>query len=347
MVMAGKAIYDEMDKTNISGRTLTTVANGLMSRERGSVGFHLAESETPKINGLGIDNLKTLIGEDSVKDWNNKGEILDAIKGKLNDENVQNDYKLRYQLASYRDLVRDEYEDVHHRYYDAVTNILDDERNGELNREYAKRANSAHSATVYEDKKNRDESHVLAGENSTFADDFNNIEIDDSVDLDKFNKIQNEWKTFRTWLPETNDKATFRFRKTGRHHALGVYAPAKKNIAVDPRSPSALGHEYIHHWDYNSRTDGMQQSMSPDFRPIVKSYQQNLDKTAIRGSDDKYTAPTEVLARAGELYLHWKHADDSSSFLATDSEYEHQFDYQPLLPFKNDIIAFFDKRMNH
>jgi hypothetical protein len=99
----------------------------------------------------------------------------------------------------------------------------------------------------------------------------------------------------------------------------------------------------MHHWDYTSRGDGMQQSMTPEFRTIVSAYQKNIDKSKIAGTaESNYTAPTEVLARAGELWLHWKHEGDHSSFLATDDEYANQFDYQPLLPFKKDIIAFFD-----
>lgn len=234
--------------------------------------------------------------------------------------------------------------DVHGAWSTAMADIADDEMNGEMNRNYARRANSGHSATIYEWKKNRDEDHDKAATSSSFSSDFAKVEVDDSVDLNKFNKIQNEWKSFRSNLPKTMDKPVLRFRKTGRHLAAGVYTPAYRNIAVDPRHPSSFTHEYYHHWDYDSLDGGHQRSMQPEFRDIVRKYKDTIDTSKIIGRPENYLAPTEVMARAGELYQHWKHPDQKPSFLKTDEEYNTRFDYQPLLPLKNKIMDFFDNQ---
>ena len=181
-----------------------------------------------------------------------------------------------------------------------LSDTLDDERNGELNRAYAVRINAKHSATVFEDKKNIDDDHLKAAEDNAFRKDFAHIEIDDSVDLDKLRKISKEYDAYRSRLPKARIRAAFRFRKTGRHHALGVYTPKFANIAVDPRSPSAFTHEYMHHLDFTQDSSGHQLSMRPEFRSIIKDYQNNLDRTQAAGTSiDNYIAPTEIFARAG------------------------------------------------
>lgn len=234
--------------------------------------------------------------------------------------------------------------DIHGAWSTVMADITDDEMNGEMNRNYARRANSGHSATIYEWKKNRDEDHDKAARSSSFSSDFAKVEVDDSVDLDKFNSIQNEWKSFRSNLPKTIDKPVLRFRKTGRHLANGVYTPAYRNIAVDPRHPSSFTHEYYHHWDYDSLSGGHQRSMQPEFRDIVRTYKDTIDESKIVGKPENYIAPTEVMARAGELYQHWKHPDQKPSFMKTDEEYNTRFDYQPLLPLKDKIMNFFDNQ---
>lgn len=228
-----------------------------------------------------------------------------------------------------------------------LSDTLDDERNGELNRAYSMRINAQHSATVFEDKKNIDDDHLRAAGASVFRKDFAHIEIDDSVDLDKLRRISGEYDAYRSRLPKARVRADFRFRKTGRHHALGVYTPRFVNIAVDPRSPSAFTHEYMHHLDFTQDSGGHQLSMRPEFRSIIKDYQASIDRTQAVGTNiDNYIAPTEIFARAGELWMHWRNQDDGiasdSSFTATTDEYDHKFDYEPLLKHKNEIMGLFN-----
>ncbi|NMM97539.1 hypothetical protein G1C97_0488 [Bifidobacterium sp. DSM 109959] len=240
-------------------------------------------------------------------------------------------------------------EDAHGRYRRAIGNILDDESNGQMNRMYAKRANSASRAKVFEYKKNRDEEHDMAVRSSSFARIFGgrHMELDDSADLDKFHRLDREFDGWSRALPEQVDHDTnFRFRFTGNHNATGLYFPGMKEVIVDPRHPDSLTHEYFHNLDYTKARDG-QLSMDPTFRGIVRDYKNNIDRKAMGGTNpERYLAPTEVFARAGELYMRWKHPDSGSSFLKTKETYETRFDYAPLLKHKQEIIQLFDSMFN-
>jgi hypothetical protein len=227
---------------------------------------------------------------------------------------------------------------------DELSSSLNDERNNELNRQYKRRADTRNAATVYEDKKNLDPKHVQAGLSSSFARDFGHIEVDDSVDLAKFTSISKEYATYRQQLPKQRVPADFRFRMTGRHHANGVYTPSNKNIAVDPRSPSSFTHEYMHHIDFTTDANGHQLSMRPEFKKIVNDYQQRFDTTKVSNSELKhYIAPTEIFARAGELWMNWKANGEPSSLRHTPAEYSSKFDYRPLLDHKDEIMRLFDR----
>lgn len=233
-------------------------------------------------------------------------------------------------------------------YRKAVSALLDDEGDQQANYRFLARMAGKHSATVYEDKKNRDPAHDAAGRASRFADDFGRVEVDDSVDLDKFGKISREYGEYRKMLPASSVKPDLRFRMTGRHRATGVYTILKgrRNIAVDPRSPSSLTHEWFHHLDFSS-VDGGQLSRDPEFKAIVSHYRENIDREAMKGTDpDRYLAPTEIFARAGELWMRERdrRAGGSSSFLDVDEAYDHEFSYKPLLDIKEQVFAFMDKK---
>lgn len=227
-------------------------------------------------------------------------------------------------------------------YHDAITGLLRDETNSELNKTYARRAASASSATVYEDKRNRDPEHDRAGRESSFARDFGRIEVDDSVDLDKFRRLGGEYERYKRLLPRERVKADLRFRYTGRHRAIGMYHPAARNIAVDPRHPSSFTHEYFHHLDFTSDPKGRQISMSPDFQRIVQHYQGTVDRDAMKGSNpERWLAPTEILARAGELWMNERAG--GSSFLDEGRAYGERWDYKPLMDMHDDVMRFMDR----
>jgi hypothetical protein len=297
------------------------------------------DSDIPPTALLDV-TMKTLKHVDSNHDRSYE-ETVKQYNDLIEDQGNGLDIRQRQQLR--REKYDLPYTIIHARAHvmDYLSDTLDDERNGEMNRAYAVRVNHAHSATVYEDKKGQDAGHVQAAARSAFRKDFKHIEIDDSVDLDKFSSISDEYDAYRSVLPKERVKADFRFRKTGRHHATGVYTPSFRNISVDPRSPGSFTHEYFHHLDFTNDPNGRQLSMDPGFRGIVKDYQARLDRAQVGGADiNRFIAPTEIFARAGELWMVWKHG--SSSFTHSGERYDHEFDYAPLLAHKNEIIKLFD-----
>lgn len=207
------------------------------------------------------------------------------------------------------------------------------------NRRWARRRAAGSSATVFEDKRECDAAHRAAGPASPFAADFDRIEIDDDVDLDRFARLGDDWLRLRPLLPAMRARAALRFRYTGRHRAAGVYHPAHRNIAVDPRHPSVFVHELMHHLDHT--TAGHDLSLDPPFRPILDAYREGLDRTRITGDPNRWLAPTEVFARAGELWVS-RRGGDGSALLATAAEYASRWDYAPFKGMEADIDRVFD-----
>lgn len=200
-----------------------------------------------------------------------------------------------------------------------------------------------HSATVWEDKKNIPATHVAAAARSTFRDHgMGHVEIDESVDLDDFRAVEREWEHLARRVPHTQAPARMAFRLTGRHRAAGVYSPAHDAIAVDPRHPSSMWHEYVHHLDHT--TGAGQVSLSDDFRPILRTAQRAVSEDArfadIGKNRDYWRTPTEVLSRSAELWLHWRGV--STSLNGDDDKYDGHPGYESLYPMREQITAFFD-----
>lgn len=210
-----------------------------------------------------------------------------------------------------------------------------EESNRELNRRYR---NGTHAAGVFEDKMHCDKAHAAAAASSSFARRFAHVEIDDEVDLDRFAAISHEFEELlaRRAVPDISPENSFRFRKTGRHRAIGVYSAGHRALAVDPRHPESGVHEMLHAWDY----DGQNASTGEAFAPVLSAYQKD-GLSHVPESRREYAAtPTEVFARAGELYYVWSGRE--SSFTKPAEWYESQPLYQGLLPLRDDIIKAFD-----
>lgn len=270
---------------------------------------------------------------------------LRSVALKINEADPQStsSRKIMEHVAAYD---RDRFS-IPNEYSKAVRDLIDDESNGILNYDYAKTTGRSYTTRLYESGKTRDSHNDLIVRTSSFATDFSKIEIDDRITEKRFGKMSEEWRSYRTALPPTRHKAEFSLRRTDSKRATGAYAPAYRSITVDPRYTPSTTHEYYHHWDFDSNDDGSQQSMSEDFRSIVTSYRNKIDRTMLEKTDpNRYLAPTEVLARAGELYTFWKNPGRRSSFLKSKRDYENRFDFAPLLPMRSQIIAFFDEHFN-
>lgn len=166
------------------------------------------------------------------------------------------------------------------------------EENLAANRRYA----FAHSAGVFEDKLSCDEAHRGAAASSLFARRFAHVEIDDSVDLGQFARLDREAAELadKGWLPAIGSDNSIRFRLCGRHRAIGVYSPSLKAIAIDPRAPRSGAYDFEHG----------QLSAKPGFRSILDRQRAALSGMDLTDSRLTYwSTPTEVFARAYELHL--------------------------------------------
>ena len=208
----------------------------------------------------------------------------------------------------------------------------------EANREYAKR----HAAGVFSDKKRCDAKHRHAAETSMFGRTFRHVEIDDEVDLDMFARIDHEFRIRRAngELPAIGEGNAFRFRKTGRHKAIGVYSPALRAIAVDPRAPRSLIHEFAHAYDFEHG----QISCTPRFRPILDMFEAGFDRTNQTETRIRYAlTPTEVFARGWEI--HMLHTGRGGSFVGVEADFRDDPLYRPLLDMEglDELYATFER----
>ena len=198
----------------------------------------------------------------------------------------------------------------------------DEEACRELNRRYAE-----HSACVFEDKKSCDKAHRVVAQTGYLAETFRNVEVDEDVDLSVFQSLVEEFRTRDAAgeLPPVNKSAiSLRFRKCGRHQALGLYAPSLNAVAVDPRAPRSLLHEFAHAYDFEKG----QLSIQEGFSSILHCFRENFDTKGIGERKRDYCeTPTEVFARAWEI------------FAVTMESYQANVAYRPLI----DAIGMIDE----
>lgn len=247
--------------------------------------------------------------------------------------------------------------------YDQVVNYIQSAYDAVRQREYAKRIQQDLKAEVYETKKHIKVSTQKVMDNTPLLKYFKYVEIDNEVDLNKYQKFEKELNTLLPNLPQAESQAELRLRKLGRHKALGLFVPDFNTIVVDFRSSKdthvvggvgiqSFIHEYGHYLDFNFDKGNL--SLSPAFQPIVKDYQKELNKEAykeffdMKGKDGKYdldyyTIPTEVFARAFELYTH--EIGLRSNLMHTDMLYRSSVPYKAFTPENRErITQYFDQQ---
>ena len=216
------------------------------------------------------------------------------------------------------------------------------EYNADLQRRYIQRNSSGRTATVYEEKKDIPQEYLDAANASVFlrSGDFSHVEIDSAVDLKLFQKVQDEYAAIRGFVGKTDKAPTLRFRKTGRHHALGVYHPHADNIAVDPRHPSSFLHEFAHHLDHTYGDRNL--SSSSEFQPVLGAVQQSIRSNEILAASKKFDyfmTPTEIFARSSEMYYFWS---GISTSLNGDAGKYSKPQYSLMEEHKDAIVAYWD-----
>lgn len=207
---------------------------------------------------------------------------------------------------------------------EAVRNVWGDEACREANRLYAEQDKDRHIAGVFDDKKQCDEAHRDAASRGYVARNFGHVEIDDDIDLAEYGKITLELEA--------------RFRKCGRHRAIGVYNPLRRAVAVDHRAPRSLLHEFAHAYDFEHG----QMSCSQEFRPIIEAFARDFKPADMSaGKKAYYRTPTEIFARSWEAYAALN--GFGGSFVDTLDEYKADAAYAPLIENAAIINSYFDE----
>ena len=227
--------------------------------------------------------------------------------------------------------------------------------NIELTNKYNAEA-SSDCARAYETKKNIPEKVLNVMENTKFLEDFKYVEIDEDTDLSKFHEIEKEWSKVKVALNLDkylgNEMPELRFKKLGKHRALGLYYPSIKCICVDTISPSSFIHEVAHFIDYTAGEG--QLSLENNFFEIIseykKAYLKYVNENKEVDSNVKYLirkesyffTPTEIFARCMEMYLVDKGV--KTSFLKIKDDLKMSSGYVPLTDrFKCRIEKYFDE----
>ncbi len=212
----------------------------------------------------------------------------------------------------------------------------DEEACRELNRRYA---GAEHIAGVFEDKRNCDRAHREAASTGYLAEEFRHVEIDDDVDMDLFQSMTGEFRArdIAGELPPVDKSALdLRFRKCGRHRAIGVYSPLLNAVAIDPRAPRSLLHEFAHAYDFERG----QLSTQEAFRHILKDFRERFDTEGMSAREiEYYGTPTEVFARAWEVFAASRGV--GGTFVDTMEAYRGDAAYRPLIDALDEVAGYF------
>lgn len=236
-------------------------------------------------------------------------------------------------------------------YEAALDVIIKVEYNHSMNREYARETGKTIS-TFRTDKKYQDE----ALNKSTLFNEmgFRKVEIDtqkydgEVFNYEEFSKVEQDFLAVLDKLPQAKAQPELKFRRLGKHKAWGIYSPALNILAVDVRHTESFIHEYGHYLDFK-HGDEVYSEMSTFF-PIIKAYEKKLSELA---EDSKYAQeltakrmsyyliPTEIFARAFELWVSGTIVSDATIIYSTET-YNSQPEYIAFSHIKELVFSFFN-----
>ena len=152
--------------------------------------------------------------------------------------------------------------------------------------------------------------------NNSFLEMFGYVEADEMCDLEKLNKINDEFIELSTLLPlPVSKQCSLRFRRLGKNKAAGIYFAFAKALCVDINSPDAFIHEMFHMIDFNNgllSLDYKFKSLAARYKRVVTQSIEELGSenpvyTAWMGkgkyNKDYFLNNKEIFARLGELYV--------------------------------------------
>lgn len=250
---------------------------------------------------------------------------------------------------------------------DWLNKYLKDTYNLTLQVEYENDIDKETHAKSWQTKKNINKSTLEVMNNSNLNIPFESLELDNSVDLNRFKQAEVTFQEMMNFLPKSTnrEKPILRLRKLGNHKALGLFVPYNNTIAVDFRSskskteyqPAGTGiqsfiHEYGHFLDYNTSPEvGISSSLQNDFSDILYQVQHKIDNhQKMVGKEffpdrvaNYFKVPTEVFARAFEIYSSEAGLDNSLIF--DKSAYQNELQYTFFTDdIKAKITEYFDNK---
>lgn len=223
--------------------------------------------------------------------------------------------------------------------YETLRYFVKDIQNGREEQHFRKKLDGM-VARAYTTKRNIPPHILQEMKSSKLNQYFGFVEYDEDIDLTLVNAVIEEFiKLNRIYFHGFQSKDTaMRFRKLGRHKALGLYYPSLSTMVVDFRSPSSFVHEYFHMLDDILGNI----SLKSDFFRIVDRYQLVMTETVKKEEENGnlllskhskynlnyYLQKCEIFARCGEIHLFrnlhvvsslLKH-EDTHSFAYPDDE---------------------------
>lgn len=219
----------------------------------------------------------------------------------------------------------------HNHVIDFVKGYIEETYDIILQRNYEQDIEKQVRASAWQTKKNINKETMDLMERTPLKNYFGVVELDNDVDLTLFGTFETEMERINEVLPKISVKADLRLRKLGNYRALGMYHPLTNTIAIDFRDYkdhiNGVGiqsfiHEYGHFLDYTSNHKAL--SLQEEFRPIVTRYREKIKTlpkdSHVRNKAAYYGTPTEVWARAFELYV--SSNELTSIFMMSKSDYE-------------------------
>lgn len=172
-------------------------------------------------------------------------------------------------------------------------------------------------AKTYMTKKNIPKKTLEFMDNNNFLNMFGFVEADEDCELEKLNKLADEFKNLseKLYLPRVKNHS-LRFRKLGKIKALGVYYPGFNTLAVDLDGVSSFIHEMFHMIDFENDI----LSLDVKFKPLLDKYRALMDKyvddlgkehdtykfwyeSKSKYARGYYRSNEEAFARMGEIYV--------------------------------------------
>lgn len=173
-------------------------------------------------------------------------------------------------------------------------------------------------------------------------------------DRNLFKQLENDWADICNLVPRTDISPQFKVRKLHKHKADGLYYPTLNILAIDVRNSTTFVHEFGHHVDHTFSNDDAISLTSEIFIDLRKKYknalkdEENLliqeDKTSelmeLRSKWNYYITPTEVFARAFEMWVHETISDKTC--LTNGKSYLTEPEYKAVSKNKEEFFNFFN-----